>query len=464
MKIYNTLTRSKEEFVPIVDGKVSLYCCGPTTYNYIHIGNARPICIFDTLRRYLEYLGYEVIYVQNFTDIDDKIIAKANEEGVSAKELAERYIAEFKIDAEGLNARPATIAPKVSETMPEIIEFVKILVDKGYAYPVNGDVYFRTKKFAEYGKLSHMPLDDLEAGARIDVNSIKENPMDFALWKSAKEGEPSWETPWGNGRPGWHIECSAMIKKYLGNTIDIHCGGQDLVFPHHENEIAQSECANGSDFSHYWMHNGYINVDNKKMSKSLNNFFVTRDVAQKYGYDSVRMLSIQGHYRSQVNYTTEVIEACQASVERLKTCKDALTRGIEIGKSSIDTKEITEKLAKFKTDFKTAMDDDLNTADALSVVYELVREINTMLAKSELPSKEDLTASQSLFSELCGILGLLQNDTKDEIPQEIYDLVEKRKDARKNKDFALADTIRDEISKLGYMVEETRQGTKISKE
>lgn len=464
MKIYNTLTRTKEEFVPIVDGKVNIYCCGPTTYNYIHIGNARPMCVFDTLRRYLEYIGYEVTYVQNFTDIDDKIIAKANLEGVPAHELAERFIAEFKIDELGLNVRPATIQPKVSETMPEIIEFVKILIEKGYAYAVNGDVYFRTKKFDGYGKLSKMPLDDLEAGARIDVNSIKENPMDFALWKSAKEGEPSWKTPWGDGRPGWHIECSAMIKKYLGNTIDIHCGGQDLVFPHHENEIAQSECANGCDFSHYWMHNGYINVDNKKMSKSLNNFFVTRDVAEKYGYDAIRMLSIQGHYRSQVNYTTEVIEACYASVERLKTCKDALTRAIEKGKFSEISTAMLRKLARFRAEFKTAMNDDLNTADALSVVYELVREINTFLAKPILPAKEALIKSKELLDELCGILGLLQNVVKEEIPEEIYNLVKKRKEARKNKDFGLADTIRDVISEMGYIVEETRQGTKISKE
>lgn len=466
MKIYNTLTRQKEEFIPINKGKVKMYICGPTTYNYIHVGNARPLCIFDTVRRYFEYRNYEVTFVQNYTDIDDKIINRAVEQGVDPSEFANKFIKEFETDSSALSVRPATIHPKVSENIPEIVEFIKTLIDKGFAYVVDGDVYFRTHKFEEYGKLSHMPLDDLEAGVRIDVSSIKENPMDFALWKAAKPNEPSWEAPWGNGRPGWHIECSAMIKKYMGDTIDIHCGGQDLVFPHHENEIAQSECANGCAFANYWMHNGYINVDNKKMSKSAGVMFSARDVGKKYGYDAIRMLSIQAHYRNQVNYTTEVIEACKASVDRLANCKDALTRAIASSVTSQESSNFNEKMVvlnKFKDDFIIAMDDDFNTADALSAIYEMVREINTELASATPVSKEYLVLALELFNEVCSILGLLQNDNEDEIPAEILDLVEQRKVARANKDFSLADEIRDSILAMGYAVEETRQGLNIKK-
>ena len=319
MKVFNTLTRQKEELIPLEPGKVRIYACGPTVYNFIHIGNARPICVFDVLRRYLESRGYEVNFVQNFTDIDDKMIRRANEEGVTVADVARKYIAEYQKDASGLNVRPATVHPKATENIDAILDIIKKLVDKGYAYPQNGDVYFRATKFEEYGKLSHQPLEDLEAGARIDISEHKENPMDFALWKGAKPGEPFWPSPWGDGRPGWHIECSAMAGKYLGDTIDIHCGGQDLIFPHHENEIAQSECAHGVPFANYWMHNGYINVDNRKMSKSLGNFFTVRDVAEKFGYEPIRFMMLNAHYRSPINYSVEIIEQCKSALERLYT-------------------------------------------------------------------------------------------------------------------------------------------------
>lgn len=461
MKLYNTLTREKDELKTIEEGKVKIYSCGPTVYNFIHIGNARPICVFDTLRRYLTFKGYEVEFVQNFTDVEDKIIRKANEEGVLPTEISERYIAEYLTDARGLNVLDADSQPKVTENMDEIIAFIKTLVDKGFAYEAQGDIYFRTAKFDEYGKLSHMPLEELEAGARIDVNSIKENPVDFALWKSAKESEPSWKSPWGNGRPGWHIECSAMVKKYLGETIDIHCGGQDLIFPHHENEIAQSECANGAHFANYWLHNGYINVDNKKMSKSLNNFFTTRDVAQKYGYEPIRLLMVQAHYRSQINYTVEVLESCVSSLERLYNFKENLAHSLAHAVSGVFTKEQKIKLDGFKASFMAAMEDDLNTADALSSIYELVREVNTAL--SGAVSREYIAYAAQIFGELTGILGLLYSKKEEEIPQEILDLVEERVAARKAKDFVKADVVRDKIGALGYQIEETRQGTKIIK-
>ena len=324
MKLYNTMSMQKEEFVPIEPGKVRMYACGPTVYNYIHVGNARPIIMFDVLRRYLEYRGYEVTFVQNFTDVDDKIIKRANEEGISSEEVAKKYIAEYFTDAHALGVREATVHPKATENIQQIIDLITTLIDKGYAYEVNGDVYYRTLKFKDYGKLSHQPIEDLQSGARIDVNDIKENPLDFALWKAAKPGEPSWDSPWGKGRPGWHIECSAMSNRYLGKTIDIHCGGQDLIFPHHENEIAQSECCNGAPFAHYWMHNGFINVDNRKMSKSLGNFFTVRDVAREYGYEPIRYLMISSQYRSPINYSIDIIEQCKASLARLYSCRDSL--------------------------------------------------------------------------------------------------------------------------------------------
>lgn len=463
MKVYNTLTREKEELKTIVPGEVRMYACGPTVYNFIHIGNARPIIVFDTLRRYLEYRGYKVKFVQNFTDVDDKIIKKANEEGVESIEISERYIKEYKTDAEGLNVRPATVHPKVTENMDSIIEIVQTLVDKGFAYEVNGDVYFHTKQFGDYGKLSHMPLEDLEAGARIATGDIKKDPMDFALWKAAKPGEPYWESPWGKGRPGWHIECSAMSRTYLGETIDIHCGGQDLIFPHHENEIAQSECASGKVFANYWMHNGYINVDNKKMSKSLGNFFTTREVANKFGYEPIRFMMLQAHYRSPINYSLEIIEQCKSALERLYNCKEALSFAKTKAVSGTFTEEQKQSLLKHKESFIAAMDDDLNTADGISAVFELVREINTNVSGGQMASLEYVNFASDLFNELIDVLGLLYNDKKEEIPQNVLDLVEQRKEARKNKDFAKADALRDEIAKLGYHVLESRQGTKITK-
>ena len=364
MKIYNTLTRTKEELVPIDKNEIKIYACGPTVYNFIHIGNARPLCVFDVLRRYLEWRGYTVRFVQNFTDIDDKLIKKANEEGTSVPEVAERYIKEFWTDAKGLGVRPATVHPRATENIDAIISLIGTLVEKGYAYQSGGDVYFRAGKFKGYGKLSHQPLEDLEAGARIDVSEIKEDPMDFCLWKGAKEGEPYWESPWGKGRPGWHIECSAMAGRYLGKTIDIHCGGQDLVFPHHENEIAQSEAANGCEFSHYWMHNGYINVDNRKMSKSLGNFFTVREVAEKFGYEPIRFIMISAQYRSPINYSVDIIEQAKNSLDRLYSCRDGLLFAMQHAEEGGETPQFIEQR---KAEFIAAMDDDLNTADALDV-------------------------------------------------------------------------------------------------
>lgn len=460
MKIYNTLTRRKEELIPIQPGKVTIYACGPTVYNYIHIGNARPVCVFDTLRRYLTYRGYEVKFCSNLTDVDDKIIRKANEEGVPASQISERYGAEFLIDEKGLNVLPADERPKVTENMDEIIALVQTLVSKGYAYEAQGDVYFRAAKDAEYGKLSHQPLEDLEAGARIEVNSIKEDPMDFALWKAAKPGEPSWDSPWGKGRPGWHIECSAMAGKYLGETIDIHCGGQDLIFPHHENEIAQSECAHGAPFANYWMHNGYINIDNRKMSKSLNNFFTTREVAEKYGYEPIRYLMLQAHYRSQINYTAEIVESCVASLERLYNCRENLDYALKNAQPGECTAEQEDALARYKANFIAAMDDDLNTADAITAVFELVREINLNLEKA---SRDYLETASAIFAELTGVLGLLYSRKEAEIPQEILDLAAARAEARAAKDWPRADALRDEITAQGYVIEETKQGVKITK-
>ena len=459
MKIYNTITRKEEEFVPLNPGKVSIYACGPTVYNLIHLGNARPICVFDTLRRYLRYLGYDVTYVQNFTDVDDKIIRKANEEGVDSTVISERYIAEYKKDAAGLNVMPADVHPQVTKMMDKIIAFVQTLVDKGYAYEVNGDVYYRTHKFEGYGKLSHQPLEDLEAGARIEVGDIKEHPADFALWKAAKPGEPHWTSPWSEGRPGWHIECSTMAREYLGDTIDIHCGGEDLIFPHHENEIAQSVAANGQEVARYWMHNGFITVDKVKMSKSLNNFFTVRDVAGVYGYEPIRYLMLKSHYRSTINYSADIMAQCVASLDRLYNCKKALEAALPHAVSApFDPKE----LSSYEERFKGYMDDDMNTADALSVIFELARDINTTLKEETLP-KEKLLEMQRIFLTLTGVLGLLYKKDENEIPQEVMDLVAARGEARKAKDFAKADEIRAQIEALGYEVKETRQGTQVSK-
>ena len=460
MRLYNTLTRQKEEFIPLEPGKVKLYACGPTVYNFIHIGNARPICVFDTLRRYFEYKGYDVTFVQNFTDIDDKIIRKAGEEGVETAEIALRYMQEYDTDAAGLGIRPATIHPKATETMDTIIEIVSDLVEKGYAYEKNGDVYFRSKKFESYGKLSHQPLDDLDAGNRIDVADAKEDALDFVLWKAAKPGEPFWESPWGRGRPGWHIECSAMVHKFLGNTIDIHCGGQDLVFPHHENEIAQSECFTGEPYARYWMHNGYINVDNRKMSKSLGNFFTVRDVADKYGYEPIKFMMLQAHYRSPINYSLEAIEQCKAALERLHTCRDNLDFALQGAAREKTGGEdaFLEGLGVRRAQFEDAMDDDLNTADGIAALFELVRDVNIFL--QEPRSKESIQAAAALFDELAGVLGLLYSRGKADLDAEIQALIQERQEARKAKNYARADEIRDSLSARGIVLEDTPQGVK----
>ena len=462
MRIYNTLTRKKEELKTITPGEVKIYACGPTVYNYIHIGNARPLCVFDTLRRYLEFRGYKVKFVQNFTDIDDKIIKKAIEEGTDYKTVSEKYIEEFWKDAKGLNFREATVHPKATENIDEIIEIIKTLVEKGYAYPVeNGDVYFSPKNFSEYGKLSHQPLEDLEAGARINIGELKKDPMDFALWKGAKPGEPYWPSPWGNGRPGWHIECSAMVRRYLGDTIDIHCGGQDLIFPHHENEIAQSECCNGVPFANYWMHNGYINVDNVKMSKSLGNFFTVRDVAEKYGYEPIRYLMISSHYRSPINYSVDIIDQCKASLTRLHTCRDSLDFALKNAGDGEpeNAAEIRAQMETRKQQFIEAMDDDLNTADGLAAVFELVRDINVSVLQSG--SKALITDAIKLFDELTDVLGIVYpHEQADDLDAEVEKMIEARQAARKAKNWAEADRIRDELKEKGIVLEDTPQGVK----
>lgn len=463
MYLYNTMSRKKEELLPQQGKQVNIYACGPTVYNFIHIGNARPICAFDVLRRYLTWRGYTVKYVQNFTDVDDKIIKRANEEGSSAAQVAEKYIAEYKTDAHGLNVMDADVHPQVTTCMQDIIDFVKALVDSGHAYEADGDVYFRTASFPEYGKLSKNSMEDLQAGARIGVDERKESALDFAVWKAAKPGEPYWDSPWGKGRPGWHIECSAMSRKYLGDTLDIHCGGQDLIFPHHENEIAQSESVTGKPLANLWMHNGYINVDNKKMSKSLGNFFTAREVAEKYGYEVVRYMMVQAHYRSPINYCVELLDACKASLERLYTCRDTLDRAIANAPAGAADPDSLALFDQRKQAFITAMDDDLNTADGVSVLFDLVRDLNTR-SNDPATTKDTLTAGAKLFDELTGVLGLLYNRKQgNEIPVQVQELVDARTAARKAKDFAEADRLRDEIAALGYAVRETRQGVEITK-
>ena len=455
MRIFNTLTREKDEFKPITEGEVKIYACGPTVYNYIHIGNARPLCVFDVLRRYFEWRGYKVSFVQNFTDIDDKLIKRANEEGSTVPEIAERYIKEFWTDADGLNVKHATVNPRATENIEQIQSIISALVEKGYAYQSGGDVYYRAKKFSGYGKLSHQPLEDLEAGARIDVTEIKEDPMDFCLWKGAKPGEPYWDSPWGKGRPGWHIECSAMACRYLGKTIDIHCGGLDLIFPHHENEIAQSEAANGCEFAHYWMHNGFINVDNHKMSKSLGNYFTVRDVAEKYGYEPKRYMMVSCQYRSPINYSYEVIEQAKNSLERLYTCRDNIDFAL---KNAKDGGEAPEFIEKRKQEFIAAMDDDLNTADALAAIFMLVRDINTLIAEGA--GKTALEACADMFDQLTGVLGLVYNRKTEALDSDIEALIEQRTAARKAKDFKTADEIRDKLKAMGIELEDTPQGVK----
>ncbi len=463
MKIFNTMTRQKEEFVPNDPNEVKIYACGPTVYNYIHIGNARPLCVFDVLRRYLEYRGYNVKFVQNFTDVDDKIIKRANEEGITFEEVSKKYIDEFWTDANGLNFKKATVHPKATENIDEIINIIKTLEEKGYAYAVDGDVYFRTLKFKEYGKLSHQPIEDLQSGARIAIGEKKENPLDFALWKAAKEGEPYWESPWGKGRPGWHIECSAMNKRFLGDTIDIHCGGQDLIFPHHENEIAQSECANGCTFSKYWMHNGYINVDNVKMSKSLGNFKTVREIANVYGYEVIRYFLISSHYRSPINYSLEIIEQCKSALERLYTCRDSLDFALKNAKDIPDDTELIDKLNSHREQFIKAMDDDLNTADGVAAVFDLVKDINTSILDKDV-SKNVCETAAKVFDELCDVLGLLYNRKSNDVDADIEALIEKRQEARANKDWATADAIRDELKAKGIILKDTPQGVTWTKE
>lgn len=465
MKIYNTMTREKQEFVPITPGEVKMYSCGPTVYDYFHIGNARPFIIFDTMRRYLEYTGYKVTFVQNFTDIDDKMINRANKEGITVKELGERFIAEYFKDAEALGIRKATIHPKATENIEAIIEVVKTLEEKGYAYNVNGNVYFRTKKFEDYGKLSHQPLEELEAGARIDIADEKEDPMDFALWKAQKPGEPAWESPWGLGRPGWHIECSAMVNKFLGASIDIHSGGKDLIFPHHENEVAQSECANGCHFANYWMHNGYININNQKMSKSLGNFFTIRDITEKYKPEVVRFFMLSAHYRSPVNFSDDLMQQAQSAMERVYTCieslnfllKNALER--EANKEEI---ELLDAVEKAKKRFCDAMDDDLNTADAISAIFDIVSATNKTVSKDGDNAKDVLEKVLAAIHEIGDVLGLFEVKEEVQGDAEIEALIEKRNEARKNKDWAEADRIRDELKARNIILKDTPAGVQWS--
>ncbi len=461
MKIYNTLTRQKQEFVPITENEVKMYACGPTVYNYIHIGNARPLVIFDTLRRYMEYRGMKVTFVQNFTDVDDKMINRAKEENTTVKELGERFIAEYFDDAKALGVRAATIHPKATENIDAIIDVIKKLEENGYAYCVDGDVYFAAKKFAGYGKLSKQPLEDLEAGARIEVGEKKRDPMDFALWKKQKEeSEPAWESPWGMGRPGWHIECSAMVNRYLGEMIDIHAGGQDLIFPHHENEIAQSECANGKPFSHYWMHNGYINIDNRKMSKSLGNFFTVRDVRKKFDGEVIRYFMLAAHYRSPVNFSDELMEQAKSAVERVYTCIDNLEFMLESAEDKQLTEtELSEKLDGFKAKFIEAMDDDLNTAGATAAIFDIVYAANTELTGAN--SKAIIEKTLGLIRELGGVLGLFQKQKKS-IDAEVEELIEKRNKARAEKNWAEADAIRDRLKEMNIVLKDTPTGVQWS--
>lgn len=457
MKLYNTMTMKKEELVPIREGEVSIYACGPTVYNFFHIGNARMFVVFDTLRRYLEYRGYKVNFVQNFTDIDDKMIKKAEEEGTTVKAIADRYIDEYFKDAKGLNIQRATIHPRATENIDAIIDMIAVLIEKGHAYAVDGDVYFDVEACKNYGKLIHQSIEELQSGARIDVDDRKKSPLDFALWKAEKPGEPSWDSPWGKGRPGWHIECSAMSTRYLGKTIDIHGGAIDLIFPHHTNEIAQSECANGCDFVHYWMHNAYINVDNKKMSKSLGNFFTVRDVAQKYDYSAIRLFLLSAHYRSPMNFSNEAMAAAESSLQRLVTCVENL----EFKSSAAAPSRLDPAFAKRMDDCREAfcrgMEDDLNTADALASVFDAVKAANTV---ADTLSKEDIDYARALIIELCTVLGLSVKREKEALSDKVEALIAQRAEARKNKNYARADELRDELKAMGIVLEDTAQGVK----
>lgn len=465
MKVYNTLTRKKEEFVPLSKDEVKIYVCGPTVYNYFHIGNARPFVVFDTLRRYMEYRGMKVNFVQNFTDVDDKIINRAKEEGITAEEVGEKYIKEYFDDTKALNVIKATTHPKVSENIQQIIDFVSDLIEKGFAYEADGDVYFSTRKFEGYGKLSKQDVDELEAGARVMIEEKKKDPLDFALWKARKvDSEIAWESPWGMGRPGWHIECSAMSKRYLGETIDIHAGGQDLTFPHHENEIAQSEAHNGKPFAHYWMHNGYITIDNQKMSKSLGNFFTVRDIRKEYEGEVIRYFLLSGHYRNPINFSKELMEQAKNSLARMENAKSHLQHLIKTctGTMTEEEKTALKGFEKHREDFIKAMDDDINTADAITAIFELITEVNTSTIEGS--SKEFAEESLKLLLELANVLGLLEAEKDESVDGSIQDLVDQRQEARKNKDFARADEIRDILKAQGITIKDTPQGVQIIKE
>lgn len=460
MRFYNTLAGKKEEFVPLEQGKVKMYSCGPTVYNYFHIGNARPFIIFDTLRTYLEYRGYEVTFVQNFTDVDDKIINRANEEGITPLEVADKYIEEYFKDADKLGIKRASVHPRVTECIEDIIEFIRELIDKGHAYEVDGDVYYDTKSFDEYGKLSKQNMEELEAGARIGVDERKNNPTDFALWKKKKEGEIGWNSPWGEGRPGWHIECSVMSRKYLGDTIDIHSGGQDLTFPHHENEIAQSEGRSGEVFANYWLHNGYINIDNQKMSKSLNNFFTVREIIEKVDPEVVRFFLLSAHYRNPVNFSQELLDASKNGLNRLYNAKNKLSFLVEKAEGAMteDERAKKEEVEAFRHQFIEAMDDDLNTADGITAVFELAKYINTHA--NEGSSKEFLALMKDVFEELTGVLNIVQKERSADVDEaKILELIEQRNAAKKEKNYQEADRIRDELKEMGVELLDTRQGT-----
>lgn len=462
MKVYNTLTRRKEEFIPIEEGKVKMYVCGPTVYNLFHIGNARTFIIFDTIRRYLEYRGYEVKFVQNFTDIDDKMIKKAKDTNTTVKELGDHYIMEYYKDADKLKIKRATVNPRATEYIKEMISFIEELIVKGLAYEMEGDVYYSTKSYKEYGKLSGQNLDDLQSGARIDVDERKKDPMDFALWKKAKPFEPSWKSPWGNGRPGWHIECSCMALNLLGETIDIHAGGTDLIFPHHENEIAQSEGRSGKTFAKYWLHGAFINVDNRKMSKSLNNFFTAREILEKYDTEVVRLFMISGHYRTQINFTMEVLDSAKASLDRMYNALNILNGYLKNEKQLITPEEDTLKqdLLAYKDRFIEKMDDDFNTADGISIIFELIRDVNVKI--NENSSVELVEFVMSLLKDLGTPLGIMQNELGGTLEEEVEELIKKRNEARKNRDFALSDKIRDDLTKKGIILEDTAQGVRWS--
>ncbi|MDO4977715.1 MAG: cysteine--tRNA ligase [Eubacteriales bacterium] len=460
MKLYNTLTKCKEEFVPVEEGKVGIYVCGPTVYNYIHIGNARPMVVFDTVRRYFEYKGYDVNYVSNFTDVDDKIIKKAIEEGVDASEISERFIKECKKDMAGLNVKEATTHPKATEEIDGMIDMIEQLIEKGYAYEKNGTVYFRTRKFEGYGKLSKKNLDDMQAGIRIAVSDEKEDSMDFVLWKPKKEGEPSWPSPWGDGRPGWHIECSVMSKKYIGNTIDIHAGGEDLVFPHHENEIAQSEACNGEEFAKYWMHNAFLNIDNKKMSKSAGNFFTVRDISEKYPLQVIRFFMLSAHYRSPLNFSDTLVEASKNGLDRILTCVDTL-KGLEAAAAEGPMNEAEEanvaQVKELVAKYEAAMEDDFNTADAIAAIFELVKLANVTAKEA---SKAYVSYVKETIEKLCDILGVVTEKEEELLDSDIEALIEERQQARKAKNFARADEIRNELLEKGIILEDTRAGVK----